>query len=119
MLKIKPRTSPEVVSRLGPAKRVSRIAPAFACIAPGPSTPDIQHALALRIEVKKTQHGFALRGIGKAITADKLVIDHAAVHENHGAPSLDTLARAQRQARTQYQRIQQIAFKADISGTDP
>ena len=50
------RPGPRIGQRSGLCERVRSVLRAFAGVAPGPTSPEIQQPLALRIEVEETQH---------------------------------------------------------------
>lgn len=49
------------------------------------------------------------------LAADELVIRHAAVGQDHGAPCLDPYPRTERKTRSKQHRIEQIAFESDMA----
>jgi hypothetical protein len=103
---------PRFVARAGASERLSGPAPALAGVAPRAAAPNIQHSLALGIEVEKSQHSSALRWIKRMVAAYEFVIGHATICQNHSSPRLDSNPSAERQARSEHHGVQQIAFKS-------
>jgi hypothetical protein len=91
------------------------VTPSVASVAPRTSTPDVQQPLALRVEVEKSKNVAARRCVQRPIAADELVVHHAAVSQRHGSPRLDPCPRAERKARSEHQRIEQIAFESHMT----
>src|SRR5882724_2805821 len=109
------RPLPAAVSRPGASDRLRGPAPALAGVAPRAAPPDVQQSLALRVEVEKPEHVAALQRARRVLAADELVVRHAAVGQSHGSPCLDPYPRAQRQARSEHQRVQQVAFESQVN----
>ena len=65
--------------------------------------------------MEKSKYLFSLRRIWGNVTTDKLVICQATIYQCHSPPNLDPYPLAQWQARTKYQRVQQITFKAKVT----
>ena len=106
---------PRIVSWPGARERMACLAPSFARVASRPAAPKIQQPLAFRVEVKKAEHLAARRLIERPLAADEFVVRHAAVGQDYGSPRLDPLSRAERKARSEHHRVQQIAFLSQIA----
>ena len=63
--------------------------------------------------MKKTQHIPAFSNAGRLGATNQFVIGHAPVGKDNRPPCPNPDARAKREARPQYQGIQEIAFLAD------
>src|SRR4030095_16378387 len=103
-----PRSVPRVISWLGTRERLCRFAPALARVAPGTAPPRVQQSLALRVEMKKTQDLAPLGQVQGMVAADELVVGHAAVGEDHGAPRLGPHSRAEPPPLAHSQSIAQV-----------
>src|SRR5258705_4754619 len=108
------RSAPRIVARPGTRKRVRHRAPPVACVAAGTASPDIQQPLAHCIEAKESQHHSLLGCSHAVITADQLVVRHAAVGQDDGSPRLDSYVRTEWEARPKHQRVEPIALKSYI-----
>jgi len=106
---------PRIVPRPGASDCLAGLAPSFARVASRTAAPDIQQALALRVEVEKAEDLAARRWVRRAVAADEFVVRHAAVGQCHGSPRLESCPRAPRQARSEHQRVQQVAFKPQMT----
>ena len=67
--------------RSGACDRRRSVAPAFAGIAAGPALPEIEQPLARCVEVEGAQHAAAFGRARRMVTADQLVVRHAAVRQ--------------------------------------
>jgi hypothetical protein len=108
------RPLPRIVARPGASERLNSLAPAVTSIAPWAAPPNIQQPLAHRIEAEKSQYLSPLRRSQRMVATDEFVVRHAAVCQNHGSPRLEPYPGAERQARPEHQRIQQITFKSQV-----
>src|SRR6185436_8280959 len=90
------------------------LAPSVARVSPRPAAPEIQEALALRVEVKETKHAAARRSIQRMLAADELVVGHSAVGQYDGPPCLHEEPRSVREARTEHDRIQEVPFEPEM-----
>src|SRR2546429_2142613 len=106
---------PSIVSRTRASKRPIGAAPTFTGISPRTSPPNVQQPLALRIEVEESQHVTTLRRARRMIAANELVVRHAAVGQRHRVPRLDAHTRSKREAWSEHDGVQQIAFQADVT----
>jgi hypothetical protein len=106
---------PRFVSGLGARDCMTGLAPSIARVASGPAAPKIQQPLALRVEVKEAEHLAARRWIQWALAADEFVVRHAAVGQDYGSPRRDPFSRAERKARSEHHRVQQIAFLSQVA----
>jgi hypothetical protein len=106
---------PCFVSRLGARDCMTGLAPSITRVASGPAAPKIQQPLALRVEVKEAEHLAARRWSQWALAADEFVVRHASVGQNYGSPCLDPFSRAERKARSEHHRVQQIAFLSQVA----
>jgi len=111
---LKRRTLPGIVSGLRASERIIRIAPAFACIAPGSAPPHIQPTLARGVESKKLQYFAALRGVWRMLGTDKFIVHQAAVRHDNRAPRLDADPRTERKSRSKHHGVQKIAVKTNV-----
>ena len=107
------RSGPSVALRPGSCERLRSLAPAVTGIASGPAPPPVEQRLASRIEREKSQYFAALRSARRAITADQLVVRQPAIRQRDSAPRLDGETRAQGQAWTEYQCVQQIPLEPE------
>lgn len=64
--------------------------------------------------MKKLQYFAAFRCIRTIVATDKLVVYETAICHCYGAPRPGPYPRAKWQARAEYQRVQQIAIKAEV-----
>lgn len=113
--KIKRRPLPHTVSRPRARERLNCVAPPLACVASRPAAPDIQQPLALRIEMEKLHDSPALQEVWRMITADELVVRHAAVCQNYSSPGLDSYSCTIRQAWTQHHCIEKVTLEAHVT----
>ena len=65
--------------------------------------------------MEKLQYLAAFQRIRTIVATDKLVVYETAIRHRHGAPRSGPYPRPQRQSWTEYQRVQQIAIKAEIT----
>ena len=108
-------SEPSIVSRTRARKRLIGAAPTFTGISSGTPTPNVQHPLALCVEVEESQHVSTLRRGRCMIAANQFVVRHTAVSQRHRVPSLNAHMRSDSKAWPEDDSVQQIAFHADIS----
>src|SRR2546426_5495832 len=70
---------PSIGQRSSAGKRLGCGAPAFAGVAAGPTSAQIQQPLALCVEVKEAQHVLDVCRTRPIVAADQLVVRHAAI----------------------------------------
>ena len=75
----------------------------------------MEQSLALRIKAEEPQYVATLRGRRLPFTADELLVAHATINQGHSPPYFDVDPGSQRQARTEDQRVEQIALSPDVT----
>src|SRR3954471_2428281 len=107
------RPAPGLRSRRGASDGVRGFAPAVTRIAPRPPAPCIEQALAARVEAKEPDDAFALSRRYRILAADQLVVRHAAVRQDHGAPRARAHGCSVRAPLAEHDGIEQVAFLSD------
>jgi hypothetical protein len=79
-----------------------------------PTTPQVEEALALGIELKEAKNASALERIERSLAANELVVAHAAVGQRDRVPRLCCQPGASRKSRSQYDCIEQVAFQPEM-----
>ena len=108
------RPAPGLVPQAGSRDGSSGIAPAVTTIQPRTSAEKVQHALALRIDVKEPHDPSTLPLRDRLPVADQLVVVQTAVSQTDGSEGRHPDSGATRQTRPEHERVQQVAVQTDV-----